>query len=352
MTLPYHAGIWLPGYLHDRLRRIAREPIKRIWVAVADHFEPFWRNTDEDVAKRRVQLWHQHWPAIAGRHPDTSGRPARYTFFYPEEEYRPHLLDSLADMVQRDFGDVEVHLHHDAETPQRFLSRVGNFVETLYTRHGLLRKEDGRIRFAFIHGNWALDNSRPDGKWCGLNNELTLLKQSGCYADFTMPSGNSPTQARLLNTIYWVTDDPGRPKSYDTGIPLRPGGGEEGDLLMIPGPFGVRWRGRLMPRLESGEIAVQDLPTPYRVRRWLDLAPQVGGDLFLKLHTHGNQERNSAALLLDGGLDLLYSGIQQEASRRGAGYYFVTAWEMWRAIDAIRREDDPIAHTQQRAATR
>ena len=38
-------------------------------------------------------------------------------------------------------------------------------------------------RFGFIHGNWCLDNSRADGRWCGLNNELILLRELGCYAD-------------------------------------------------------------------------------------------------------------------------------------------------------------------------
>ena len=35
-----------------------------------------------------------------------------------------------------------------------------------------------------------------------------------------------------------------------------------------------------MPRLETGEIAGYDMPTPSRVRRWFDLAPTIGDDLF------------------------------------------------------------------------
>jgi hypothetical protein len=48
------------------------------------------------------------------------------------------------------------------------------------------------IRFGFIHGNWALDNSLPHGKSCGLDSEIALLRDLGCYGDFTMPSGASP----------------------------------------------------------------------------------------------------------------------------------------------------------------
>ena len=29
--------------------------------------------------------------------------------------------------------------------------------------------------YAFVHGNWALDNSRPDGRWCGIDAELPRL---------------------------------------------------------------------------------------------------------------------------------------------------------------------------------
>lgn len=344
MKIPRHADIWLPGYLKDRWSRwlsFEARP-KRLWVTITDHYEPFWRNTDEQLARQRVSLWQHHWPEIARRHPDSSGKPARYSFFYPEEEYRPELLDALAEMKRQEIGDVEVHLHHDGEGKQNFLNRMGGFIEALHQRHGLLRKQDGRITFGFIHGNWALDNSRPDGRWCGLNDEITLLKDLGCYADFTMPSGPSPTQARRLNTIYWAKDDPGKPKSYDTGVALHPGDGENGDLLMIPGPFGLRWgHGRAVPRIECAEIAAQDLATPYRVRRWLDLSPRIGEDVFLKLHTHGTQEKNSTALLLNGGLDRLYELIETECRRRSMTFYFVSAWQMWQAVDTLRREAQP-----------
>ena len=36
--------------------------------------------------------------AIARRHVDSAGRPACYTFFYPEEQYHPGVMDALAAM--------------------------------------------------------------------------------------------------------------------------------------------------------------------------------------------------------------------------------------------------------------
>lgn len=334
MPLPRHAELWFPGYVRNKLKNWALPGRSKVFLAIADHWEPYWLKPSEDVAQERASAWAKHWPMIAGRHTDSTGKPPQYTFYYPQEDYRPGILDLLADMTRRGIGDVEVHIHHDGEGEQNFVDRMSGFIETLTTRHGLLREHNGKTVFGFIHGNWALDNSRPDGRWCGLNNEITLLRDLGCYADFTMPSGNSPTQSRIVNTIYWVTDDPLQPRSYDRGLPVLPGRTVTGDLLMIPGPLGLRWEGRLKPRLETGELAHQDLPTPYRVRRWLDLAPRIGNNIFIKLYAHGTQERNSGALLLNGGLDRLFELLPQECRRRGHELHYVSTWEMRLAVDA------------------
>jgi hypothetical protein len=309
----------------------------RVWVAIADHWEPYWLSPPEETAKERVAIWARHWPEIARRHADSTGRPPQYSFYYPQEEYRPQFLDTLAGMVRAGVADVDVHIHHNGEGQQNFVDRMSGYIETLVSRHGLLRQSNGRTVFGFIHGNWALDNSRPDGAYCGLNNEITLLRELGCYADFTMPSGNSPTQSRIVNEIYWVIDDPEKPRSYDRGVPVVPGRLGSGDLLMITGPFGLRWAERLIPRLESGEIAHQDLPTAYRVRRWLELAPRIGSDIYIKLYTHGAQEKNSTALLLQGGLDRLFTLLEGACQQRGLELHYVSTWEMRQAVDAAAR---------------
>ena len=342
MELPRHAEIWLPGYVRDRLNRIGLQPPKRVWVAIADHYEPYWKHADAALARERVQRWRAGWPQIAARSVmDSANEPPKYTFYYPQEEYQPELLDELAEMVHAGIADVEIHIHHDGQGRQDFIDRMSSFCHVLHDRHGLLRHRDGQLTFGFIHGNWALDNSLPGGKCCGLNDEITLLRDLGCYADFTMPSADSPTQSSTVNTIYWCKDDPNAPKSYDTGIPLRVGGGIEGDLLMVPGPLGLRWRERLYPRMENGELACYDPPTRYRAQRWFDLAPRIGEDVFIKLFAHGAQERHIEVLLRDA-LENAFSDIAAEANERGCSYYFVTTWKMYLAIDAIRRKLDPI----------
>jgi hypothetical protein len=170
---------------------------------------------------------------------------------------------------------------------------------------------------------------------CGLNGEIAILRDLGCYADFTMPSVPSASQSRVVNQIYWCTNNPdNRPRSFDHGIEATPGGGKRGDLLMITGPLGLRFRDRLRPRLETGEIAGYDLPAPSRVRQWFDLAPTIGDELFLKLYTHGAPEKNLEPLL-NGGLGNLFRWIAEEADSRGMEFHWATAWEMYQAASKL-----------------
>jgi hypothetical protein len=289
-----------------------------------------------ELALARVARWRDSWSRIAEDAPrDAEGQRLQYTFFYPQEEYRTEILRGIAEIVRLGVADVEVHLHHDNEKPESFMQKVTEFCRRLAGDHGLLRQRDGRTVFGFVHGNWALDNSRPDGKCCGLNGEIAMLRDLGCYADFTMPSLPSATQGRVVNQIYWCTSNAdGTPRSFDRGIEATVGGGRRGDLLMITGPLGLRFGERLLPRLETGEIAGYDLPTPARVRRWFDLAPTIGDDLFLKLYTHGAHERNLEPLL-GGALGNMFLWLNEEADRRGMEIRWATAWQMYQAVEVL-----------------
>jgi len=324
-------------YLKDRLRRTLRpaKP-KRAWVAITDHYEPLGMGASVETALDRVAKWRDKWPRIAEDAPrDAAGQRAQYSFFYPQEEYRHDLLEGIAEMVRLGVGDVEVHLHHDNEQRETFIAKVTEFCRRLADDHGLLRQQNGRTAFGFIHGNWALDNSRPDGKWCGLNGEIGLLRDLGCYADFTMPSIPSATQGRIVNQIYWCTNNAdNRPKSFDRGIEASVGGGTQGDLLMITGPVGIRFGGRRIFRVETGELAGYDLPTRQRVRQWFNLAPVIGDDLFIKLYTHGAADRNLEPLL-NHGLRNLFDWLAEEADRRSIEIHWSTAWQMYQAANAL-----------------
>ena len=128
-----------------------------------------------------------------------------------------------------------------------------------FPKYGALvtSNSDPKHVYGFIHGNWSLDNSRRDGRWCGVNNELEILAETGCYADFTMPSAPSETQSKKVNSIYYALDDPDRPKSYNTGIDVEVNKKPSGDLMIIRGTLCLNWRRRkafILPRIENSNV--------------------------------------------------------------------------------------------------
>ena len=224
----------LPGIL---LCKRAELP-QHVFICVADHFEPKWKGADTATQRARITQWTRDYPVSVADLGDSIGRPPQHTFFYPEEEYESEHLDRLAELCGRGFGAVEVHLHHQDDTSDGFRNKLISFRDRLIL-HGLLTKgPDGRVTYGFIHGNWALDNSHPRGLHCGVNDEITTLRETGCYADFTMPSAPAYCQTRTVNSIYYAVDDPDRPKSHDRGTKAQVGVPPPANsLLMIQGPL-------------------------------------------------------------------------------------------------------------------
>jgi hypothetical protein len=210
---------------------------------VADHFEPANGGVSLEVQRQRVARWARDYPTLASEFADADGRPPQHTFFFPAEAYRSEHLDALAKISASGYGEVEVHLHHGHDTSAGLRSRLASFTTTLVERHGLLsRHADGSVAYAFIHGDWALDNGGLDASTCGVNDELTVLRETGCYADLTMPAVPNPAQSRVVNRIYYAQDDPDRPRSYDTGVPAGVNRRPPADgLLLIEGPLRIWW---------------------------------------------------------------------------------------------------------------
>ena len=244
-----------------------------MFLCVADHYEPMVGGAPMHVQRERIDRWTQEYPKSVDGIQDSRGRAPQHTFFYPAEVYNPEHIEKLACLCHRGHGDVEIHLHHDNDTAENLRHTLETFKETLFHEHGLLRKNArGQITYGFAHGNWALCNSRPDGRWCGVNNELTVLCQTGCYADFTLPSAPSSTQTDTVNSIYYASDDPPRPKAHNLGIPSRVGAAPANDrLLLIQGPLGLDWGRRkwgVLPRLENGDLRAGFPPTTARLDLW------------------------------------------------------------------------------------
>lgn len=317
-----------------------------VFIAICDHWEPECYGASRQTALERVRRWRNEYPQLFDEFRDVNDRPPQYTFFYPEDEYRPEYLDELFPLIEAGYGDVDIHLHHDGDTSRQLRDKLEIFRETLYHRHGLLRRDPvtGEIVYGFIHGNWALCNSRPDGRWCGVNDELTILRETGCYADFTLPSAPSNTQTSTINSIYYARDAGGRPKSHDRGIRARLGQAPpENHLLMIQGPLLLDWSWRrwgVIPRIENGDLHGDRPASLRRLRMWIDAGVFVQGKpnwRFLKLHTHGCKDDNIETLL----------GKPMQRFHRDIAvfrklhpnfrFHYVTAWEMAQFVHQAER---------------
>jgi hypothetical protein len=335
--------LWLGSYIAQAGKRRGAMPAGgpiHVLLCVADHYEPMVGKPSAEVAMGRVRNWVTEYPRLFGEMRDSDGRPPRHSFFFPIDEYDAAHVQAIADLCRQGFGEVEIHLHHDHDTAEKLAARLAAFSELFRETHGVLPRDrrTGAPRFGFIHGNWALDNSRADGRWCGVNNELDVLRAAGCYADFTLPSAPSTTQTRKINSIYYAVDDPRRPKSHDWGVDVGQGtapGAEAGGLMLIQGPLVLNWKRRkagVIPRVENGCIQAGQVPTMARLEQWLRARVQVPSRpdwFFVKLHTHGALEKNQRVLI--GEPMVRFHKALAERRERDANFYYhyVTAREMY-----------------------
>ena len=198
--------LWLLGYIKSLLTPEDKfnSQVKHIVFVIADHFEPF-RKKDRNV----IDFWEKEYPKFADSFCDSHGHPPQHTWFFPIELYEPEIVEKLSNLCRKGYGEIEVHLHHRDDSEESLRNQIRKGIENL-SNHGALKpqgKEYGP-KFGFVHGDWALNNSRKDGRFCGVNNELRILREEGCYADFTLPSAPSDTQTKKINSIYYAKSNP------------------------------------------------------------------------------------------------------------------------------------------------
>jgi hypothetical protein len=301
-VLERRIDLWLPGYIasapqriYHRLTRSSRSV--HIMFLVCDHFEPGHDASAEQSAER-VNVWRSGYASFQKYCRNEFGIAPLHTWFYPPH-HGTEALEKLTAMAYDGLGEAELHYHHDGDT-EATLERDLRATLTEYNRWGLLLEsgEQPRTSFGFIHGDWALGNSAADGRFCGVNNELTILQKLGCWADFTMPSGEV-YQTRKINSIYYGKGSAHHPKAHDRGPDVRVGKLAPEGLMMIQGPLGINWTAPSFPRIENASLTTENWGRPDRIRKWIDCNVHVIGRpewLFIKLHTHGAMEHDFDAL--------------------------------------------------------
>jgi len=338
------SSIWLPHYLARHIKRSFNNTndTTHIYISICDHFEPYWGNADKYTARKRIETWVDNYPKIAEKFVDSSGRHPRYTFFYPEEEYEFEDMKILGTMCETGISEVEIHLHHDNDTHDNLKHTLIDYKKRLHEDHGLLSvdKLTGDISYGFIHGNWALNNSRPDKKWCGIDDETSILLDTGCYGDFTLPSAPSSTQTRKVNSIYYAKANISKPKAHNWGANSQVGKFNNG-LLMIQGPLCLNWSDRkyyILPRIENGDLCARNILDKKRFSLWLDqniIVENAPSHKFIKIYTHGAQDNNLEMIFKNKILENLFKISLEVAAECKAKVFFTSAREMANVIKSL-----------------
>jgi hypothetical protein len=331
---------WLLSYLAQRLKRMgSRESVglRHLLFAFCDHYEPLWSGATLEVGEARVRFWEENYPRLASGFRDADGLSPRHSFFFPADHYDPRLLDPLTALVRAGQGEVELHLHHDGDSRASLREKLLEGLDRIGSHGHFSRDANGRMRYAFIHGNWALANGRS-GRYCGVDDELPVLFETGCYADLTFPSAPDESQPKIINQIYWPDGDLTRARCYEKGRPARVGEEFDDRILMIEGPLALVPRLSRRPlRIENAALTARDPSTPSRIATWVAQNIHVQGRpdwVFVKVHTHGAPEVQAASILGDGGRAL----HRELAIRYNDGtrwkLHYVTARETYNVIMA------------------
>lgn len=335
---------WLPSYIAQTVaRRKPSGPVHLI-IAVANHFEPAIvphngsARAPYQEQLNRVEAWGREYPKAFDLWRDSDGCPFVHTYFYPAEQYDRGLIDRITDHCAAGWGEVEVHLHHGTvqpDTEENTRLQLAEFRDVLAAEHGCLSYLDGTgvPRFAFVHGNYALANS-VDGHHCGVDSEMQVLADTGCYADFTLPPGlYHRAHISKINALYECNPPLNRQGAHKRGRDLEVGRSPQLLPLMIQGPLTIgfaRPDGRATVRVENGSLTWNNPPTLYRLGRWKTAGIRVKGRpdwLFIKLQCHGMDPRDRDVMTGSAAQKFLRE-LVEGAGERSETVHFVTARQM------------------------
>jgi hypothetical protein len=346
----------IPRYAWHRLTRPATPNPVHLIIALADHFEPAIapgggpERVGYDEQERRLERWCREYPKLVEGWRDRDERPLNHTYFYPAEQYDRGLVERLADHCHAGWGEIEIHLHHGTAAPdtaENTARMLTEFRDKLAIVHRCLSYLDGSgpPRYAFVHGNFTLANS-AGGRGCGVDSEMQVLAETGCYTDMTMPAAPfHPAQTGKINSL------------YECGVPLRrraahargrdlARGRTPAFPLIVQGPFLFDFSASARSQvIENGALTAVNPPTLRRLRLWKQAAICVQGRpdwLFLKLHCHG-MDPSQEDVMLGASMRSFLRDLVTGAPQRSELLHFVTAREMVNIILAAceGREGDP-----------
>ena len=336
---------WLPAYGWQRMTRASpRAGQRHLIFALADHFEPSilpetpGKLASRDVQEQRLEKWCRVYPRVFDEWRDSNGFPFVHTYFSPAEQCESALLAGLAEHCHAGWGEIEIQLHHGVDVPDtadNTRRQLIEFRDSLASLGCLSRAPgDQEARYGFVHGNWALANS-CNGRCCGVDEEMQILADTGCFADFTLPSAPNAAQVAKVNMLYECGLPLTSRAPHRRAKPLCSGSPPTIFPLIIEGPllmdFGKREKGRLPVKIENAAVSSANPASLRRLWLWMRAAITVDGRpdwLFIKLHCHGMDPRDESSMIGEAAqrfMRELMSWVQENPVNH---LHFVTGREM------------------------
>jgi hypothetical protein len=342
---------WLARYPFARansLLQAGSSEKKHIIFTIANHFEPSWSENglhNLDVQRRRLDEYYKLARKTGEAVRDTDGTKFRHTNFFPAEQYDRRLLEKMAVMQAEGLGEVEVHLHHGVDKPDtadNLRNVLSGFRDCLAEEHQLLSRFTGEIqpKYAFVHGNFALANS-AGGKFCGVDEEMQILQDTGCYVDMTMPSAPDKSQVPKLNQIYECGLPLMEKIPHRTGNRVRVFGNQPRLPLIFTGPLIFDWtrgiKGLPVPKLDGGALSANQPSDSARLKRWVSANVTVENRpewIFVKLFCHGFFDHDQSACIGEKAQRFFAETVETGEKTGDYKVYFASAREAFNMVSA------------------
>jgi 2-polyprenyl-3-methyl-5-hydroxy-6-metoxy-1,4-benzoquinol methylase len=289
-----------------------------------DHFEPWSTSIDEASARavermagmarrspyaRRLSLFYSvfipYRPASEGPiGADDSTVPGDGVVFCARSARQEDLArEVIRPLVLADDHEIHLHVHHEYWTrnSSHFDSATSRWVNACSTPHAddarldlhfrLARQAIAREigapfeRWAFIHGNWALNASDP--QICQSSGEMAMIMRHGGFGDFSFPAGRSYCDPEMKRPFTCLPLD--LPRAYDDRR-ADPRPVDKGSEVMTPDRFFI-WNAPIKSvdsSLDYYSATNRALfKNPERVvATWLGKSVCLGQRLYIKTHAH------------------------------------------------------------------
>jgi SAM-dependent methyltransferase len=289
-----------------------------------DHFEPWSDNIDDKSARaidrmaamaraspyaQRLSLFYNVFVPYRLETDDASaygnvGVPGDQVVFFARSPRQEELArEAIRPLVTADRHEIHLHVHHEYWTcnTSHFDTPVSRWVNAcsspeldrarldlnLKLCKETIAREVGIPfeRWAFIHGNWALNASDP--LICHVSDEMALIMRHGGFGDFSFPAGRSYCDPKLETPFTCLPLD--LPRAYDD--PHADPRAVGPDTKVMSSDRFFIWNSpikSLHSSLDYYSAANRALfKQPERlVATWLSKSVRLGGRLFIKTHAH------------------------------------------------------------------